>query len=125
MRIKHAMANMCWAPDSPLHSFDCHIRNHSLPTLRKAESHISRLSVSATTPNFLAALKTAALACKLRMRRTPAHHKRTPVTISQQTTVAKNMKGTAGAWMARHLPWLPGYVVSINSTCRTNVRLEL
>ena len=39
--------NMRKAASWPFHVFDCHIRNHSAPTVRKATSHISRLIVRA------------------------------------------------------------------------------
>ncbi len=40
-------ANMRKAASWPFQIFDCHIRNHSPPTLRKTTSHISKLTVRA------------------------------------------------------------------------------
>src|ERR1700744_3535636 len=113
------------AASCPFHTLDCPIRNHSLPTVRNATSHINRLNVSAITPNLLALLNTVAAALRLRKRRMPAHQQRTPVTISQRTIDPKKSSGITGEWMARHIPLFPGKVVSISKTWRTKERLEL
>src|SRR5271169_7189924 len=46
--------NIRKAASWPFHVFDCHIRNHSPPTPRKATSHINKARFSAATATPLA-----------------------------------------------------------------------
>ena len=75
-------ANIRNAASWPFHTFDCHIKNHSPPTLRKATIHISRLSVSAIIAILFAWLNAAAAPLSCFASRNPPHQHRSMVTIS-------------------------------------------
>ena len=47
-------ANIRNAASWPFHDFDCHIRNHSAPTVMKAVNHWSKLTVSPTVAKHFA-----------------------------------------------------------------------
>ena len=68
------LLNMRNASSWPFQMRDCHIRNHSPPTSRKATSHISSESVSAATATRFPALKAIAGPRNARTRQISPHH---------------------------------------------------
>src|ERR1700730_11597267 len=88
IRMIPIQANMRNAASWPFQIFDCHIKNHSPPTDKKATNHCKRLRVRPMIAGFLACWKLDEADFRLRRPLKAPHQQRTAVAVSHTMIVA-------------------------------------
>src|ERR1700730_2681833 len=88
IRIIPIQANIRNAASWPFQIFDCHIKNHSPPTDKKATNHCKRLRVRPMIAGFLACWKLDEADFRLRRPLKVPHQQRTAEAVSHPMIVA-------------------------------------